>query len=61
MIGFQYFSGAFADNEAGSHDVAGRHARDDGSIGNTQVFESIDFELGVHEYMESHPILTVHD
>jgi hypothetical protein len=38
MIGLQYFSGAFADNDAGSHRVARRHARHDGSIGNTQVF-----------------------
>jgi hypothetical protein len=35
MIGFQYFSGAFADNEAGSHGVAGCYVRHDGSISNT--------------------------
>jgi hypothetical protein len=37
MIGFQYFSGALADNDTASHGVAGGHARHDGPIGNTQV------------------------
>src|SRR5260221_13451393 len=49
MISSQYFSGALADNDAGSHGVAGGHARHDGSIGNTQVFDSIDFEVGVYD------------
>jgi hypothetical protein len=33
MIGFQYFSGPLADDDAGSHGVAGRYARHDGCIG----------------------------
>jgi hypothetical protein len=41
MIGFQYLAGALADNDAGSHGVACRYARHDGSIGDTQVFDSI--------------------
>jgi hypothetical protein len=38
MIGFQYVPSAFAE-------MALRDARHDGSIGNTQVFDSIDFEI----------------
>src|ERR1700675_3385984 len=49
MIGSEYFSGAVANNDAGSHAVACRHARHDGSIGNTQVFDSIDLEVGVYD------------
>src|SRR5260221_8870075 len=48
MIGFQYFSGALADNDTGSHRVACGHARHDGSIGNTQVFDSIDLEVAIN-------------
>src|SRR5580692_238346 len=48
VIGYQYFSGAFADNDAGSHSVAGGHAWHNGSIGNTQVFYPIDLEIGVY-------------
>jgi hypothetical protein len=48
MIGLQYFSGALADDDAGSHGVAGRHARHDRSIGNAQVFDSTDLEVGVN-------------
>ena len=32
MIGFQYFSGALTDHDAGSHGVAGGYTRHDGSI-----------------------------
>jgi hypothetical protein len=38
MIGFQYLPSAFAE-------MAWRDARHDRSIGNTQVFDSIDFEI----------------
>src|SRR5260221_14255247 len=48
MIGFQYLSGALADNDAGSHGVARCYARHDGSISNAQVFDSIDLEVGVY-------------
>src|SRR6266436_7336743 len=49
MLSPQNLCGAFADNDAGSHGVAGRHARHDRSIGNTQVFDSIDLEVGVYD------------
>src|SRR5258708_15080865 len=57
MISSQYFSGALADNDAGSHGVAGCYPRHDGSIGNTQVFDSVDFEIGInHRHgITSHP------
>src|SRR5260221_1838517 len=48
MISSQYFSCALADNDTGSHGVAGRHARHDGSVGNTQAFDSIDFEVAIN-------------
>ena len=48
MIGFQYFSGALADNDAGSHGVACRHARHNRGVGNTQVFDSVDLEIAVY-------------
>jgi hypothetical protein len=44
VIGLQYFSGTLADNGAGAI-VLRRYARDGGSIGNTQVFDTIDFEI----------------
>jgi hypothetical protein len=47
VIGFDYFSGAFADEDAGSHRVADPHARRDGSFGNTQVFNSVDLEVAI--------------
>ena len=48
MIGSQYFSGALADDDAGSHSVAGFYARHNRSVGNTQVFYPIDLEIGVY-------------
>jgi hypothetical protein len=42
MVGPYDLSGTLANNHTRSHSVAGRHARHDGSIGNTQVFDSID-------------------
>ena len=48
MVGFQYFSGALADDDAGSHGVAGRYARHDGCIGNTQTCDSIDFKIAIN-------------
>jgi hypothetical protein len=48
MIGFQYFAGAFADNNAGSHYVGYRRARHDGTMGETHVFDSIGLELGIY-------------
>src|ERR1700739_920394 len=48
VIGYQYFSGAFADNDAGSHRVTCRYARHNGSIGNAQAFDPIDLEIGVY-------------
>jgi hypothetical protein len=44
VIGFQYFSGTLADNGVGAI-VLRRYARHDGSVGNTQVFDTIDFEI----------------
>src|SRR5258708_28303806 len=44
----QGFSGTLADDDAGSHGVAGRHARHDRAIGDAKVFDSIDLELGVY-------------
>jgi hypothetical protein len=50
VIGLQYFSGTLADNGAGPSccvvtRAMVRYARDGGSIGNTQVFDTIDFEI----------------
>jgi hypothetical protein len=36
-------------NDAGSHGVAGCYAGHDGSIGNTQIFDSIELEIGVYD------------
>jgi 3-hydroxy-9,10-secoandrosta-1,3,5(10)-triene-9,17-dione monooxygenase len=44
----------FRRRDTGSHGVAGRHARHDGSIGNPQVFDSIDFEVGVYDRHGNH-------
>src|ERR1700730_1809864 len=49
MIGSEYFYGAFADNDAGSHGIAGRHSWHNRGVGNTQVFDSIDLEVGVYD------------
>src|SRR5260221_10276719 len=56
MIGSEYFSGAFADNDAGSHGVACRHARHNRGVGNTQVFDSVDLEIAVYhrQWVTSH-------
>jgi hypothetical protein len=51
MVGFQYFSGALADDDAGSHGVAGRYARHDGCIGNTQTCDSIDFKIATNHQL----------
>ena len=59
MIGFQYFFGALADNDAGGHGVAGCHPWHDGSIGDTQILDPIDFEIGIYHRPESsHPLPT---
>ena len=48
MIGFQYYSGALADDNTRSHGITGGYARHDGSSRNTQVFNSIDLEIGIN-------------
>src|SRR5258708_13346509 len=48
MIGFQYFSGALANNDAGSHGVTCRHTRHNGTISNTQIFDPVDLAVGVY-------------
>src|SRR5258708_16541334 len=48
VIGYQYFSGAFADNDAGSHCVTCGHARHNRSVGNAQVFDSIYLEIAAY-------------
>jgi hypothetical protein len=61
MVGPEDLSGTLADDHTRSHGIAGRQARYDGSIGNTQVFNSIDLELGIYTTdMKSRPILAVH-
>jgi len=44
----QDFSSTFADDDAGSHGVAGGHTRHDGAIGDSEILNSIDLKLGVH-------------
>jgi hypothetical protein len=48
MLSPEELCGAFTNNDAGSHSVAGGYAGHDGSIGNTQVFNSVDLEVGVY-------------
>src|SRR5260221_10709034 len=45
----QGFRGTLADDDAGSHGVAGRHARHDRAIRDAKVFDSIDLKLGVYD------------
>ncbi len=49
MIGFQYLAGTLADDDAGSHCVAGCHARHDGTIRDAKIVYSIDLEVTVHD------------
>src|SRR5258708_33686256 len=44
----QDLCGALADDDTGSHRVARCHARHDGPIRNTKIFDSIDFKLAVN-------------
>jgi hypothetical protein len=44
----QDFSGTFADDDSGSHGVAGGHTRHDGAIGDSKILDSIDLKFGVH-------------
>jgi hypothetical protein len=48
MIGSQYFSGAFADNDAGSHGVACRDPWHDRPIRDTKFFDSISFKIAIN-------------
>jgi hypothetical protein len=48
VVGFEYFSGAFANDDAGSHRVAGSYAWHDRPIRNTKFFYSINFEIAVN-------------
>src|SRR6266404_1047805 len=48
MIGFQHFSGALADNDAGSHGVTRCGARHNRSIGDSKVVDSKDLEIGIN-------------
>src|SRR5258708_7119828 len=38
-----------ADDDAGGHGVAGRHARHDRAVRDAKVFDSIDLKLGVYD------------
>jgi hypothetical protein len=60
MVDPQDLSGTLANDHTGSHGIAGGHARHDGSIGNTPVFDSIDLRLRSTSDMESLPILAVY-
>jgi hypothetical protein len=44
----QNICGTLADDDAGSHRVAGCHAWHDRPICNTKVFESIDFKAAIN-------------
>src|SRR5260370_17353120 len=43
-----HLTGTLADNHAGRHGVAGSDARHDGSVSDTKVLDSVDFEATVH-------------
>src|SRR5580692_11843953 len=45
----QGFRGALADDDAGSHGVAGGHARHDRAVCNAKVFDPIDLKLTVYD------------
>jgi hypothetical protein len=47
MVAPQYLSSALADDDARSHGVAGGHTRQDGTIGDSEIFDSIDLKFGV--------------
>src|SRR5260221_13047133 len=50
LIGGPYgLCSAFANDHARSHRIARCDARHDRSVGDTQVFDSINLELGVHD------------
>jgi hypothetical protein len=38
-----------ADDDAGSHGIAGGHARHDRAVGNAKVFDPIDLKLNVYD------------
>src|ERR1700694_4384032 len=48
VLGLEDVCGAFADDDAGGHGVAGGYPGHDRPVGDAKVFESIDVELAVH-------------
>ena len=57
MLVLQQGGGAFADDDAGRHGVAGRHSRQDGAVRNPQALYAMDLERGVDDRhsLASHP------
>ena len=49
MVASQCLCGAFADDDARSHGIAGGHARHDRAICNAKVFDPIDLKLTVYD------------
>src|ERR1700694_6328281 len=45
----QGFCGTLADDDAGSHGIAGGHARHDRAVCDAKVFDSIDLKLAVYD------------
>src|SRR5882762_8645588 len=45
----EHFCGTFADDDAGSHGIAGGHARHDRAVRNAKVFDPIDLKLTVYD------------
>jgi hypothetical protein len=57
MLGPEDFCGTLADNDAGRRRIAGRYAGHNRSIGNTQLFNPVDFEVTIdyRHGITSHP------
>jgi hypothetical protein len=45
----QLLSGTFADDDAGSHGIAGSHARHDRAVCDAKFLDSIDLKLAVYD------------
>src|SRR5262245_61420350 len=48
VYGPENLSGALANDDAGSHGVAGGHAWHDGAVRNTKVVDAIDFQRAIN-------------